>query len=287
MRLPSFQRVWHSFNEDKVPRLAAALAFSVLFAIAPLFVVLIALAGYVLTVQHVGSAHTLVENALLAPVRTGAGAATAEAVRGLVTSAFNKPRAGLVAQILGWIAFLGGAIGLFSALQDALNTIWRVQPKGGWKQAVRQRFAAFGIILILGFVLLATFVANASLAFVGAHVFRNVFGRAIALRLIGASISLGFTSATFAVVYKILPDANIAWRFAWIGGAVTAVLFILGEALISFYLTVTAVASAYGAAGALLAGLLWIYYSSIVLLLGAELTKEISQPAPTSDRAAA
>ena len=287
MRLPSFQRVWHSFNEDKVPRLAAALAFSVLFALAPLFVVLIALAGYVLAIEHVGSAHTLVENALLQPIRSSAGAAAAEAVRDLVTSAFNKPRAGLIAQMVGWSAFLGGAIGLFSALQDALNTIWRVQPKEGWKQAVRERFAAFGIILILGFVLLASFVANASLAFVAAHVFRNAFGRAIALRSIGEVISLGFTTATFALVYRILPDANIAWRFAWIGGAVTAVLFVLGEALISFYLTVTAVASAYGAAGALLAGLLWIYYSSIVILLGAELTKEISQPAPASGSAAA
>ena len=279
MRFAFFHSVWGSFNEHKVPRLAAGLAFSIVFSLAPLFVVLIALAGYALALDHVGSAHTLVENALLQPIRSSAGNGTAEAVRDLVASAFNKPRSGLIAQIVGWIALLAGAVALFSALQDALNTIWGVEPKkGGWKQVVRDRVASFGMILIMGLVLLGSFVANASLAFFGAHTSRNLpFGSLIVLRLAGDAISLGLTTVAFALVYRVLPDVTIGWRFAWIGGAITAVLFTVGEALISFYLTVAAVASAYGAAGALLAGLLWIYYSSIVLLLGAELTKEISR----------
>jgi membrane protein len=265
MRLALLKNVWQAFNDDKAMRLASSIAFSAIFSIAPLFIVTIAIVGWIIGLQNGGHGHSQVENAMLAQISKGAGKDTADMIRQLVTTSFNKPRQGLIAQIIGWIGFIFGATAVFSSLQDALNAVWHVEStKGGWQQIVRDRIASFGIILVVGFLLLAMFVSNACMALVGNPTLLSIMGQIL-------NFVLG--TVIFALIYKILPDVTIAWRDVWVGAGVTAVLFVIGEAAISCYLAFAGVASAYGAAGALLVGLLWIYYSAIILLLGAEYTK--------------
>jgi membrane protein len=276
MNLSLLKRTWDAFNEDKVPRLAAAIAYSTIFSLAPLLIVLIAVLGWFLSVPNGGHGHQVAENALLDEVRRNAGTGTAETVRRLVTAVFSHPREGVVAQIVGWGSFLVGATAFFSALQDALNAIWQIEStKGGWKQMARGRLASFGMILIVGLLLLVTLVANAGMTFVGAHLLsRMALATSPAVLAIAEQlITFAVATVAFALIYKVLPDVKVAWRDVWIGAAVTAVLFMVGEAAISFYLAFVGVASAYGAAGAPLAALLWIYYSAMVLLLGAEFAK--------------
>lgn len=256
-----------------------------MFSLAPLLIVLIAIAGWVLGLQNGGHGHHLAEDALLNQVKRGAGQETADTIRLMVAASFNKPRQGLLAQIIGWVAFLFGASALFSSLQDALNAIWHIEAtRGGWKHMLRDRIASFGMILVVGFLLLVTFVANAGVAFVATHFLGQlpVAANPALLALANQVITFVLAAVVFALIYKVLPDVKVSWHDVWVGAAVTAVLFLAGEALIAFYLAKAAVASAYGASGSLLAGLLWIYYSAIVLLLGAEFAKVAAGRAETT-----
>ena len=291
MNVAFFKNVLQAFNDDKVMRLASSIAFTAIFSIAPLFIILIAIIGWIIGIQNGGHGHHIAENALLDNISKGAGKGTADSVRDLVTASFNKPRQNIIAQVLGWVAFILGASGLFSSLQDSLNAIWHVEATGGgWKHMVRDRAASFGMILVVGLLLLLTFVANAAVAFVGTHVLATipVVGSPAVLALIGQVVSVLLVTLMFALIYKVLPDVDIAWHDVWVGAAVTAVLFVVGEALIAWYLAVAGVASAYGAAGSLLVGLLWIYYSAIILLIGAEFTKlaahKVATTAPSTVR---
>jgi membrane protein len=269
------KRTIAAFNDDKGQRLAAAIAFSTIFSIAPLFVILIAVVGGLLKVSGNGG-HTSAENGLVAEVAKNAGAAAAETVRKLIDASFSKPRQGAIAQTVGWIAFAFTASGLFASLQDALNAVWHVEAaRGGWRQLVRVRVTSIAMILVVGFLLLVTLLANTAITFVGAHVLIRVpfAANPVVLTIVEQLISTVLAAVVFALLFKVLPDVRIAWRDVWIGAAVTAVLFVLGEAVISLYIAYGGVASAYGAAGSILIALLWIYYSAMILLLGAEFTK--------------
>ncbi|MGA8532517.1 MAG: YihY/virulence factor BrkB family protein [Candidatus Tumulicola sp.] len=271
-----FRELLRAFNEDKAMRLASSIAFSAIFALAPLLIVLIAIAGWALGMQNGGHGHHVAEDALLDGIRRSAGNATAETIHQLITASFNRPRQGMVAQILGWCAFLFGAAALFSTLRDSLNTIWHVESApGGWKQTLRERVISFVLILAFGFLLLVTLVAGAGIAFVVANL-GHTLPIGVSSRILGAAnaiVTFAVATVAFAVVYKTLPDVAIDWRHVWLGAAVTAMLFMAGEAAIAYYLAVAGVASAYGAAGAPLVALLWIYYSAVILLAGAEFTK--------------
>jgi membrane protein len=263
-------------GRDKVMRLASSVAFAAIFSVAPLMIVIIGVAGWFLGISNGGHGYHLAENAILDQVNRAAGPGAADTVRQMVAAAFDKPRQSVIAQIVGWVTFALGAAALFGALQDSLNAIWQVEAtKGGWKQLVRGRAASFLMILVVIFLLLGTFAANASIAFATTH-FSSQLGSAANLVVIATAnqvVTFIVSAVAFAAIYKVLPDVSIGWRDVWIGALVTALLFLVGEALIALYLSRAAVASAYGAAGSLLAMLLWIYYSSIVLLLGAEFTK--------------
>ncbi|MBV9647879.1 MAG: YihY/virulence factor BrkB family protein [Candidatus Eremiobacteraeota bacterium] len=280
---------WQAFNEDKAPRLATAIAYATLFAMVPLFIVLIAILGWFLGLSHGGHGHHVAEKALLDPIQRGAGGSAAEAVRQLVAASFNKPRQNVVAQIVGWVMFVVGATGLFTALQDALNDIWRIaSSKGGWQHIVRTRIASFGMLGVVGFLLLVSFAGNAAVTAISVH-FREaipIAGGAVLFNVISWLLSLAIVTVIFALIYKVLPDVDLSWRDVWPGAIVTAVLFIVGQALIALYLTFAGVASAYGAAGSLLALLIWIYYSALILLAGAEFTKVRAAAARTTVPAA-
>ena len=292
MKIAVLKETFDAFNEDKVPRLAAAIAYSTLFSIAPLFIVLIAIAG-----AFIGS-HSQVQKQLVDQVAKVAGAGAGDAVRQIVEASFNKPRQGAIAQTIGWIAFAFGASGLFASLQGSLNSIWHVEStKGGWLRMVRDRAASFGMILIVGFLLVLTVVANSVIAFVSTH-FASALPQVanpVVITVAYEIVTLIILTVVFALIYKVLPDVNVAWRDVFIGAAATAVLFMIGQALILLYLTKAGVGSAYGAAGSVMVVLLWIYYSAIILLLGAEFTKvtakdvelvEISMVSESNEQAA-
>lgn len=275
MNLALLKQTWQAFNEDKAPRLAAAIAYSTIFSIAPLFIIIIAIVGGVLDMHGKGG-HTTAMNALLDNIRKSAGASAADTVKTMIVASFNKPKQGVIAQVLGWIAFIVGAGGLFATLQDALNAIWHVEgTKGGWKQILRDRSASFGMILVVGFLLLVTFLANGAIAFVGEHFLSRIpfAANPAVLAIVGQIVSFIVVTAIFGLIFKVLPDVTVAWSDVWIGAAVTSVLFVVGEVLIGLYIAKAGVASAYGAAGSLLVALIWIYYSAMILLLGAEFTK--------------
>ena len=270
MTLATLRATIDGFNADKAPRLAAAIAYSTIFSIAPLFVVLIAVATSVL------GKHADVESQLLAIVSKNAGASAAKTVQDIVRANIAKPHQGLIAQVIAWIVFAIGASGLFSSLQDSLNAVWGVEAtKGGWQRLVRDRMAAFGMILVVGFLLLVTFIANGIVAVVSTDFghFVPFVGDPRLLAVVEQLLSLGVVTVIFALIYKVLPDVNVSWGSVWFGAIVTAILFTVGEYLISLYFAYAGVASAYGAAGSLLVALLWIYYSALILLLGAEFTK--------------
>jgi membrane protein len=273
------KNVFRAFGQDKVMRLASSIAFAAIFSIAPLVIVIVAVAGWFLGLSNGGHGNQVAENAILDQVGRAAGPQTADTVRQLVSAAFGKPRENLLAQIIGWTAFVFGAIGLFGTLQDSLNSIWLVEAaKGGWRQMLRARLASFAMILVIVVLLLATFAANATATYAAAH-FTAPWGAGIsptAVAFANQAVTTIAAMVGFAAIYKVLPDIRIGWRDVWLGAFVTAVLFVAGEVAIAFYLVKAGVASAYGAAGSLLATLLWIYYSAIVLLIGAEFTKVIA-----------
>jgi len=256
---------WQAFNDDKALRLASSIAYATIFSLAPLLIVLIAIGGAVLGSQNGGHAHQVVEDALLGQIRKSAGAGAADTVRDLVTASFNKPRASLFAQVAGWVTFVIGAGSLFGALQDALNTIWHVESgKGGWRQMLRDRLTSIGTMILLGLLVVGSFALSGVLAFAGSGPLAVIASYATTTVLL---------TLVFALLYKVLPDVELAWRDVWVGAFVTAVLFVAGQQLISLYMRFAGVASAYGASGSILVALIWIYYSAAVLLLGAEFTK--------------
>jgi membrane protein len=267
-----------AWNADKAPRLAAAIAYSTMFAIAPLLIIAIAIVGAVLGFTGAQHAHSTVENTLLQQVSHAAGDQAAQVVRSMVDASFGRPREGVTAQIVGWVLFVAGASSLFVALQDALNTVWDAKPPEPGKNVlimVRDRLMSIAMLLVIGFLLMLTFAINVVIAFVSSHLealvpFANLGFAFVVVNWVVSVIVIAFL---FALIFKILPDVEIAWRDVGAGALFTALLFVIGQALIGTYLGRAGVASAYGAAGALLAVLVWVYYSASILLLGAEFTK--------------
>jgi membrane protein len=261
------RETFQEYGQDKAPRLAAALAYHTAFSLAPLLIVAIAIAGVALGQEAV-------QARLTAEIQSMLGPEAAVAVEEILANA-SRPGAGLVATAIGIVTLLFGALGFFAQLQDALNTVWGLEPKPGQSiiAVIRSRVISFAMVLGVGFLLLVSLVLS---AFVGAA--SGWLGERIALPdgiLQGLNFVIGFvvTTLLFAMIYKVLPDARIRWRDVAIGALITSLLFTIGRLLIGLYLGNSAVSSAYGAAGSFVVLLLWIFYSSQILLLGAEFTQ--------------
>jgi membrane protein len=272
-----FKETAAAWNADKAPRLAAAIAYSTIFAIAPLLIITIAIVGGVLGFTGSEHPHTAVESALLAQISRAAGPDAAQMVRGMVDASFGKPRQNVIAQLIGWITFIVGASSVFIALQDALNTVWHAKPPKHQNVLVivRDRLVSLGMLLVIGFLLLITFLLNVVIAYVSSNFTRVLpFANAgITFAFVNWIVSILVITLLFGLIFKFLPDVDLRWKDVEIGALCTALLFVLGQALIGIYIGKAGVASAYGAAGALLAILVWIYYSALILLLGAEFTR--------------
>ncbi len=253
--------------DDYAPSMGAALSYYTLFSIAPLLIIVIAVAGAVF-------GHDAVRGEIAAQLTGLLGREGAEGVQGLIASA-SEPREGFVASTVSIVMLIIGATTVFAELQSALDRIWRVEAPpspSGIFSLLRARFFSFGLVLCLGFLMLVSLVVSAALAALGEW-WSGSFGNwDLLLQAVNVAVSFTLTTAVFAMIYKIMPRARIAWSDVWVGAAVTALLFEVGKFLIGLYLGKFAVASGFGASGSLVVLLVWVYYSAQIFLLGAEFT---------------
>ncbi len=260
-------RTVEDFMEDNALRLSAALAYYSIFSIAPLLIIAIYIAG---VFYGPDAARGQLEEQL----RNYIGAPAASGVQSLVQSAY-RPAQGWVAVALGLTALLVGASSVFGQLKDSLNTIWEVQvkPKSVVMDFVRNRLLNVAMVLIIGFLLLTSLLLTAAVATLSGWLERQLGVSAYWWGLANFGISFTLVTTLFAFIFKVLPDVNVAWRHVWLGAAVTSVLFELGKFGLAYYLGRESTVSSYGAAGSLVLLLLWVYYTSCILLFGAEFTQ--------------
>jgi membrane protein len=256
---------WHA---DRAPRLGAALAFYTLFSLAPLLVVIIAIAA-------LAFGRDLASAELIQQIETFIGPEGAQVIQATIENT-SRARSGIVATIIGLATMLFGTTVVISELRDALNTIWKVVPRSQRSMAIGliwDRFLAFSIVLGMSLLLLLSMFANAVLKAVLPMLGTLLPSQVNWLQTVNLSLSFIIVTLLFAMVYKVLPEVEIAWEEVLIGAVVTAVLFMIGKFLIELYLRYSTTAVVYGAAGSLVVLLIWIYYSAQILYFGAEFTK--------------
>jgi membrane protein len=255
-----------AFIDDEALSRGAAIAFYTVTSIAPVLLIVIAIAG-------LAFGRDAAQNAITEQLSGLMGRQTAEVLQTAVASAASKS-SGVVATIIGIITLMVTASGVFGEMQTALNVIWKATPEGSTvSQLIRARAASLGLVAALGFLLMVSLVVSTLLTAFG-HYLDSIlpFGQVI-LTGLNVVVSLVLISFLFAAIYKVLPDRDLEWGDVVVGAVVTGVLFTIGKSLISWYIGSSAVASSFGAAGALIVLLLWVYYSAQIFLLGAEFTK--------------
>jgi membrane protein len=255
-----------SFIDDEALSRGAAIAFYTVTSIAPVLLIVVAIAG-------LAFGRDAAQNAITTQLSGLMGQQTAEVLQTAVASAAGKS-SGILATIIGIVTLIATASGVFGEIQSALNAIWKTESKGTTvSRLIRARAASLGLVATLGFLLIVSLVVSAGLTAFGNHLNSILpFGKLI-LAVLNLVVSLVLISVLFAAIYKVLPDRHLEWRDVVVGAVVTAVLFTIGKSLIGWYIGSSAVASSYGAAGALIILLLWVYYSVQIFLLGAEFTK--------------
>lgn len=265
--LDIFKRALWAWWEDNALRLGASLSYYTLFAIAPVLLVAIAIAGLVFGPEAV-------RGELVGQLQALVGREGAQAVQSMLEGA-SRRRSGWFATTVGSITFVFAATGAFLELQTVLNTIWRVKPNpnANWTAFIRDRVRSFGIVLAIGFLLLVSLAVSAALAAASAWIDRRAPAVPILWQALHAVVSLAVITVLFAMLYRFLPDVRLQWRDVITGAFVTAVLFTLGKQVIGLYLGQSSTASTYGAAGSVIVLLLWVYYSTQIMLLGAEFTR--------------
>lgn len=257
--------VYREWQDDKVSRLAAALAYYTLFSLAPLLVIAVAIAGLIF-----GEAAARQE--MLAQAQDLLGSSGAEAIETLLENA-NHEISGQLAALIGLITLLLGASGVFGQLQDTLNIIWNVPPQAGSgvRNYVSKRLVSFAMVLAAGFLLLVSLVISAGLSAINSLVTDNLpAGVELVSMLLNFLISFGVVTLLFAILYRWIPDTEVGWRDVLPGALVTSLLFNVGKTLIGLYLGRSSINTSYGAAGSLIVVLVWIYYSAQIVFLGAE-----------------
>jgi membrane protein len=253
---------------DRVPRLGAALAFYTLFSLAPLLMVIIAISA-------LAFGRDIASTQLIQQIEAFIGREGAQVIQATIENT-SRPSSGIVATIIGLATMLFGTTIVFSELQDALNAIWKVAAKPRRSMAIGliwSRFLAFSMVLGMSILLLLSIIANAMLKAI-----LPIFGAMLPsqvnwLQTVNFGFALVIVILLFAMVYKVLPDVEIAWEDVLIGAVVTGVLFMIGKFLIEMYLRYSTTALVYGAAGSLVILLMWIYYSAQIVYFGAEFTK--------------
>ncbi len=259
------------WQRDAALTLGAALAYYTLFAMAPLLVLVIAVAGLAL-------GNAAAQGQIVAQIGGLMGPEGAKMIEEMIVRA-SRPAAGILATIVSLGTMMLGASGVFGQLQSSLNQIFGAvaSRRSGLLGMVRQRLAHFGMIVAIGFLLLVSLVLSAVVAALHDFLEFHLPALATALPLLNFALSFVVVTGLFALIYKVLPDIRLAWRDVWLGATFTALLFTLGKSVIGFYLGRAGTTSVYGAAGSLVLVLLWIYYSAQILFLGAEFTEVYSR----------
>jgi membrane protein len=254
--------------EDQPFQLASSLSYYTLFSLAPLLIIAISIAG-------LAFGREAAQNRIVETLQGMVGQESAQAIQGMIQNASSKPKTGIVSTVVGIIALLFGAGGVVGQLQTSLNTIWGVTLKSGqgvWG-FIRQRFISFATVLAIGFLLLVSLVITALLTGLTQFLGSLTGGAAFVAHALDILVSFAFITLLFALMYKFLPDVRIQWKDVWVGAALTSILFTIGKFFIGLYLGSSGATSAYGAAGSLITVLLWVYYSSLIVFLGAEFTQ--------------
>ncbi len=260
------KETYGQWSAHQAPRLGASVAFYSVLSFAPLLLLATAVIALVFDARSANGA--LVDEA-----RQLMGDQGAQTVESLLKNA-QKPSSGIFASVVAFLTLLFGASGVFGELRDALNLIWDAKPKdaGGFMGLIRQRIFSFGMVLSVGFLLLTSLMLSAALAYVG-HSFGQILPvPPIVLQTLNFVLSFAVVTALFALMFKYVPAVKIPWRDVLIGAIATALLFTIGKFLLGLYLGKASVGSTYGAAGSLVAVIVWIYYSAQIFFFGAEFT---------------
>ncbi len=255
------------FQRHKAKWLAAAIAYFTIFAVAPLIIVVVEIAGLFL------GDHEAVLNRLYSYMSSTAGPSAAHGIQSMVAAAFPQRKTGFLTQTIGWTVFVVAAVGLFSSLQEALNTVWDVTAdKKTLLKTFKGRVLSFGMVLAIAFLLLVSLGITAVLT-IASHAIAHVIpGFPTLAKLLDFAVSFAMVTALFALLFEYLPERQIAWRDVWLGATVSALLFVVGQFLLGWYLGRAGVSSGYGAFGGLIIFLIWTYYSAQIMLIGAEFT---------------
>jgi membrane protein len=255
-----------AFLADGALSHGAAIAYYTIFALAPVLLIAIAIAG-------LAFGHDAAQGAIVDQLSGLMGQQSAEALQSMLKSAASAHSSAL-ATVIGVVTLLVTATGVFSEIQTSLNAIWRAEPRtSAVSRLIRARLVSLGLVLALGFLLTVSLAVSAALAALGTYL-NGVFPAiSVLLHIANFSISFALMALLFAAIYKFLPDTSIAWRDVGTGAVATSLLLTIGKTLIGLYIGSSQVASSYGAAGALIVILLWVYYSAEIFLLGAEFTK--------------
>jgi len=268
---PVLRRAVKRWNDDDASSMGAALAFYALFSMAPLLLLVISIVSMFVDAR---SAH----DAVVGPLAGLLGEHGASAVEALLAAADEHGGGGFSA-VVGLVTLLLGATSILAQLRKNLDRIWDVQPKPtrAWWKLVGPRIAGFGLVLSIGLLLLMSLAASALVSALGSLWASFFPGAGVLLRLLEFALSIGLAATLFALVYKILPSAPIGWRDVWFGAFATSALFWIGKWLIGLYIAKSAIASPFGAAGTIVVVMVWVYYSSQVFFLGAEVTRAYSE----------
>lgn len=258
----------NSWLDHRAGSKSAALAFYTLFSMTPILMLAIAIAGYIFGAEAA-------QGEIVAQVQGLAGPNGAQAIQALLAAA-RDPASGLLATLFASALLLLGATSVFTELKGSLDELWGIVPsrQSAFMVLLRTRILSFGLVLVLAFLLLVSLVVSAALAMLERYAHGALGNSVMLLAMLSSLISLGVIACLFAVIYKTLPDAPLSWSDVWIGAAFTAGLFSLGKYAIGLYLGNSGVASSFGAAGSLIALLLWVYYSAQIFFLGAEFTRQ-------------
>ncbi|MFT3910868.1 MAG: YihY/virulence factor BrkB family protein [Ferruginibacter sp.] len=263
-----FKDTFKGFSEDRIPKLSGALAYYTVFSMAPLLVVIISFCGLFL-------GREAVQGKIYGQLSTFIGPDSASQMQEIIKNAAIQST-GNIAAVIGIITLLIGATSVFAEIQDSINSIWGVKPKPkrGWLKMLQNRFLSFSVIVGLGFLLLVSLAITGLIEGLN-HKLQASFPQVtiVVFYIINLLLTIGISALIFAVIFKVLPDAKIKWKDVSVGALITALLFLFGKFAISFYISKTKVGTTYGAAGSFVVLLVWIYYSSVILYLGAEFTK--------------
>ena len=249
----------------------AAVAFYTLFSMTPILVLTIAVAGYFFGAEAA-------QGEIIAQMQALVGPNGAQAINAVLAAARNS-ESGVIASVIATLLLLLGATSVFVELKDSLDEMWGTdKPQASsFSVVLKTRVLCFGLVLVLAFLLLVSLVISAALAVLQQYVFGGLWSlAALVLSPLASLISFGVIASLFAVIYKMLPEAPLAWQDAWFGALFTALLFSLGKYVIGVYLGNSGVTSSFGAAGSVIALLLWVYYSAQIFFFGAEFTRQFA-----------